>query len=447
MKKSSASNTQMSSQTLQHDMGVLKEILRSGIKKLKGIENAIPDFAFAIPKPGHSAYDDFLIRIKPDEIERIVLLLALVPHLKANFFESVILEEFPQGGDLPEIGGLKGNHFRGMMPTGATAAFLIQEESLQTKSQLRRIFSKEHFFSKENVLMLEPVISGEPVLSGRILLSDEYAAYFITGVFGKPDFGPDFPARLITTKMNWSDLVLHPYTADQIEDVRRWLTFHTVLDKDENLSRKISPGYRILFYGPPGTGKTLTATLMGKEFKSDVYRIDLSLIVSKYIGETEKNLNKVFDRAQNKDWILFFDEADALFGKRTSVQNAHDRYANQEISFLLQRIEDFPGLIILASNFKRNIDEAFIRRFHAIIHFPMPNAQERLKLWEQSLPANIRYDGLQLEKLASDYELSGSAIINVMQYACLRALGSPDKTLLYPDLVEGIKREMRKEER
>src|SRR5690606_39487670 len=104
-----------------------------------------------------------------------------------------------------------------------------------------------------------------------------------------------------------------------------------------------------------------------------VYRIDLSQVVSKYIGETEKNLEKVFRKAENKNWILFFDEADALFGKRSNVQNSHDKYANQEVSYLLQRVEDFPGLIILASNFKSNIDQAFIRRFNAIIHFPMPN--------------------------------------------------------------------------
>lgn len=279
-------------------------------------------------------------------------------------------------------------------------------------------------------------------------MSEEYADYLITGVFGRPDYSPDFPAKLSTTKMIWDDLVLHPFTAEQIEDIKRWLHYHHILEADPNLSRKISVGFRILFYGSPGTGKTLTATLMGKEFKREVYRIDLSQIVSKYIGETEKNLSKIFDRAQNKDWILFFDEADALFGKRTSVQSAHDKYANQETAFLLQRIEDFPGLIILASNFKSNIDEAFLRRFHAIIHFPMPNAQERLKLWEQSLPGAIQYnEELQLAKLAADYEISGAAIINVMQYACLRALARENKTLHHQDLLEGIKREIRKKDK
>src|SRR5690606_11585436 len=128
-----------------------------------------------------------------------------------------------------------------------------------------------------------------------------------------------------------------------------------------DMRQLIKPGYRTLFYGPPGTGKTLTAMLLGKEFQRNVFRIDLSQVVSKYIGETEKNLEKIFQRAANKEWILFFDEADALFGKRTSVKDAHDRYANQEVSYLLQRVEDFPGLVILASNYKNNIDKAFVR--------------------------------------------------------------------------------------
>ncbi len=171
-------------------------------------------------------------------------------------------------------------------------------------------------------------------MSGRIILSPEWVHFLLTGQAAKPKFSADFPARLTTTRMEKDDLVLHPFTEEQIEDIRRWLTYHPELASDANLSCKINVGYRVLFYGPSGTGKTLTATLLGKEFGKDVYRIDLSQIVSKYIGETEKNLGKIFDRAEHKDWILFFDEADALFGKRTNVQSSHDKFANQEVSFL-----------------------------------------------------------------------------------------------------------------
>jgi SpoVK/Ycf46/Vps4 family AAA+-type ATPase len=128
---------------------------------------------------------------------------------------------------------------------------------------------------------------------------------------------------------------------------------------------------RILFIGAPGTGKKTLAFFIGQQSGAAVYRIDLSMIVSKYIGETEKNLSKVFDAAEHKNWILFFDEADALFGKRSNVRDAHDRYANQEVAYLLQRIENYNGLVILATNMKSNIDEAFKRRFQTIISFPL----------------------------------------------------------------------------
>ena len=136
----------------------------------------------------------------------------------------------------------------------------------------------------------------------------------------------------------------------------------------------------------------MTACLLGKSTGREVYKVDLSLVVSKYIGETEKNLARVFDQAQHKGWILFFDEADALFGKRSETKDAHDRYANQEVSFLLQRIETFDGIAILASNQRENIDEAFARRFESIIYFPMPRPEERLRLWRQGFSPQARLE-------------------------------------------------------
>ena len=380
--------------------------------------------------------------------ELTILILAIVPHIQPNFFESIIAEHLPNGGDFPEFGGVKGTTHRGMLPTGETAQFIIAGNTIETRLEVLSLFEEGHFFYQNDIIWLEPVKEGEPLMSGRIILAPEWVNSILTGKEIKPKFSPDFPAKLVQTKMAWSDLVLHPFTAEQIEDIKRWFRFHHILEADENLSRKINMGYRVLFHGPPGTGKTLTAGLMGKEFGKDVYRVDLSQIVSKYIGETEKNLSKIFDRAEHKDWILFFDEADALFGKRTNVQSSHDKYANQEVSFLLQRVEDFHGLLILASNYKSNMDEAFLRRFHSIVHFPMPNAQERLKLWKQSLPSAIQHHGrLELMQLAESHEISGASILNIVQYASLKALSREDKMLYNEDLLHGIKRELRKEEK
>ena len=212
---------------------------------------------------------------------------------------------------------------------------------------------------------------------------------------------------------------------------------------DWGMAGRLRPGYRALFHGPPGTGKTLTATLLGKATGREVYRVDLSTVVSKFIGETEKNLSTLFDKANDQDWILFFDEADALFGKRTSVKDAHDRYANQEVSYLLQRVEDFDGLVILASNFRANIDEAFLRRFNAIIRFPFPTEDERRAIWTRTLPDREGRDHLAAH--LARFELSGGNIVNVVQFAAIEAIAAGAETIRLADAVKGIQREVEKE--
>ncbi len=380
--------------------------------------------------------------------ERILLLIALAPHLYPNFFESLIQEVLPQGGDFPQFGGVRGSSYRGFLPTGETAQFILAGDDFEKRIQLQKLLLGDSIIVKENIIELEPVKVGEPLMSGRLMMSGEWLHRILTGEELPPKFSVDFPAKKITTGMTWNDLVLSAYTAEQINDIVIWLQNHEKISSDEVLGRKIKPGYRILFHGPPGTGKTLTAALLGKQFQKDVYRVDISQMVSKYIGETEKNLEKVFSKAEHKDWILFFDEADALFGKRTNVQSSHDRYANQEVSYLLQRIEDYAGLLILASNFKSNMDEAFLRRFHSIIHFPAPKAADRLKLWQKTWPANFKPEpSVQLNELAEKYELNGATILNVVHGATLKAASRNDEFIRYSDINEAIRKEYRKEDK
>ncbi|MEY2564940.1 MAG: hypothetical protein QOH88_3133 [Verrucomicrobiota bacterium] len=218
--------------------------------------------------------------------------------------------------------------------------------------------------------------------------------------------------------------------------------------KEWEMDRKLQPGFTSLFCGPPGTGKTLSACLLGQHCGCDVYKIDLSMIASKYIGETEKNLAKVFDLAEHKNWILFFDEADALFGKRTQVADAHDRFANQEISFLLQRIEEFHGVVILTSNIKTNIDDAFIRRFHSVVNFPMPKPRERLRIWRNAFSSRaVMEETVDLDLVADKYDLSGGTIMNVVRYSSLKALSRNENIILLEDIETGIRREFLKEGR
>ncbi len=247
--------------------------------------------------------------------------------------------------------------------------------------------------------------------------------------------------------MNWEDLIVNESVHAHINQIKLWINHHQTLLNDWGLKKSVLPGYRTLFFGPPGTGKTLTATLLGKEFERRVYRIDLSQVVSKYIGETEKNLEKIFNQAENKEWILLFDEADALFSKRTSTKSSNDRYANQEVSYLLQRVENFNGLVILTSNFKNNIDDAFLRRFNSVVKFSKPTREERLRLWKNSKPNKIEIEENFLDQIATHYELTGAQIVSAIMHASLLAIDKDEKILSKENLLSGIKEELEKEEK
>jgi len=407
-------------------------------------EFAYPELTIA---PENAPLNHFLMRNQLNIEEYSILMLALVPHIQPNFLDSIVQKFLPQGGDFPELGGLKGSNHRSMLPTGETAQFILAGNNIIDRLRIALYFNTEHFFYKQNILSLETVKGGEPRMSGRISLSQDYIDLFTTGKISPPAFSNDFPAKRIETQMTWEDLVLHQATCAQVDDIKKWLEHGVELERDQVMAKKIKKGYRVLFYGPPGTGKTMTASLLGRQFSRDVYRIDLAQVVSKYIGETEKNMEKIFSQAEDKDWILFFDEADALFGKRSAVSSAHDKYANQEVSYLLQRIEDYAGLIILASNFKNNIDQAFVRRFNSIVHFPMPDAEERFSIWQKNIPASIPVNSdVKLKYFAHKYELSGSAISNVMQYAALCALAN-GKVITQKEIEGGVKRELLKEDK
>lgn len=378
--------------------------------------------------------------------EITVLLLAYIPHLKPNFLSDIIKEHLPEGGDFPEFGGVKGKNHRGVIPTAETALYILAGNNIEERASLIDFIYHESKLFKEGIVAIASVPRGEPKMSGRLLLSEEYVHLFLTGKELKPSLSQEFPAARITTELEWEDLVLSPKTETEVKDIEHWLAHNETLLNDLGMKSKIKPGYRVLFCGPPGTGKTLTAGLLGKYTGKDVYRVDLSMVVSKYIGETEKNLSKLFDKAINKDWILFFDEADAIFGKRTSVRDAHDKYANQEVSYLLQRIEAHPSLVILATNFKNNIDNAFTRRFQSIIEFDLPSYKERLRLWQKSIPPKIVLaNEVSLEEIARKFPITGANIMNVVQYACLRTLASKTKTLVKQFILEGIKKEYSKE--
>ena len=239
--------------------------------------------------------------------EHYVLLLALVPHIRPDFFDKVIQDALPTPGDFPCIGGMRGKQFRGFLPTGETVLFILTgEDWLAGQEIFHQIFGQDHFFAKSKAVWLEAPPDGEPLISGRLMLQPSLISYFTTGKESLPHYSAQFPARPLHSDLNWEDLVLPSSTRQQLDELRAWLNHHHEFMQGMGMSKKLAPGYRALFYGPPGTGKTVSATLLGKEFNKTVFRIDLSALVSKYIGETEKNLARLFDEAEHRDWILFF---------------------------------------------------------------------------------------------------------------------------------------------
>jgi AAA+ superfamily predicted ATPase len=393
-----------------------------------------------------SAFARFIAVYEPGYAEFVILMLALVPHLQPQFFNRIIAEHLPEGGDFAEFGGVRGTNHRGILPTGETAQFILAGDDLDKRLEVQSILSGGHWFAQQHILWLESVAEGEPVMSGRLVLDTELVETLTTGAISRPRFSIDFPAEYIETEMDWQDLVLHPSTTRQIREIENWITHNDTLLQDWGMRKKIKPGYRALFYGSPGTGKTLTATLLGKHTGKDVFRIDLSRVISKYIGETEKNLSRLFDKAEHKNWILFFDEADALFGKRTDIRDAHDKYANQEIAYLLQRIETYAGLVILATNQRGNIDDALLRRFQVAIHFPLPRPEERYELWRHAFPPQIEIAAdIDWRQVAGRYELTGAGIMNVTHYCAVEALANQSRCLNMGRLEAAILREYVKE--
>jgi hypothetical protein len=380
--------------------------------------------------------------------DKVLLWLSVAPVLKPQLLDFFYVKNPDIDNRFSEFGAHRGAQLNGLLPTLDTLLFILSGDDVQKRIFYLNHFGRNHFLFAERLIHLEPPAPAEPYTASVISPSNDLVELLLRGKEYAPEFSHTFPAKKLTTGQNWGDLVLEEQTMKEIEEIKTWIEVGDNMLDELDLRDKIKPGYRSLFFGPPGTGKTFTAALLGKYTGYDVYRVDLSLISSKYIGETEKNLTRIFDRAENKKWILFFDEADALFGKRTQVKDSHDRYANQEVSFLLQRVEDYNGLVILATNLKSNIDEAFARRFQSIIDFPMPGATERLVIWQNTFSKKTSFDrDVDLAAISREYEISGGSITNVVRYCSLIAMKNEHKRICKEDIIEGIQREFLKEGR
>ncbi len=275
-----------------------------------------------------------------------------------------------------------------------------------------------------------------------LTVADLYEGARVSSMHHLAELADKMPPRY-----NLSDLILPDKQKRELMDLINMVKNRSMVLEDWGVQKKLVSGKGIsaLFTGAPGTGKTLSAQVIAGELGLELYRVDLSTIVSKYIGETEKNLERIFDEASSSNVILFFDEADSLFGKRSDVGDSHDRYANIEVGYLLQRIETYDGIVLMATNLGANLDEAFTRRIHFIIDYPFPDEDTRLRLWELLIPKNIERDGdVDLKEFAAAYKIAGGNIRNAVVTAIYEAAANDMTKINKAGLLRGVEREYQK---
>ncbi|MGI0116746.1 ATP-binding protein [Zooshikella sp. RANM57] len=388
-----------------------------------------------------TCYSDFVRDYKLSFKERIIFILTLLPHVNATILSGLYSMQYDSC--YTDFGIVDSQEFGKLMPTCQTVLFLLTASDLEERLTFIRWLQNDMVLFKNGIVRINSSGVSGSFANGIVTVSNKYLSKLMSISSAKLHYSSNFPARLISTSLDWYDTVLELQTLSEIEKIIAWHQYSEVISQNWNLVKALKPGYRCLFYGPPGTGKTLTVQLIGKDLDLEVYRVDLSMLVSKYIGETEKNLANLFDIAIDNNWLLFFDEADALFSARNGGNSANDKHANQEIAYLLQRIEDFPGLVILATNLRTNIDDAFYRRFQSLVYFPMPSYEIRLMIWKKYLNHNVDKN-IDIEKIAEEYELSGGAIINVLRYAAICAWQDRNELITQKNLEVSIRHELQK---
>ena len=319
------------------------------------------------------------------------------------------------------VDSLNGDAPAGFDPAAATIAFRLTPEQIDRAARAAR-----HAATAENRPMTITDVAG--------------------GARAQNAAGLERLARRIEPTVGWDDLVLPSVVEAQLRELTARARHRDRVIGEWHMGTKGARGVGVtaLFAGDSGTGKTMSAEVVGHDLALDVYVIDLSTVVDKYIGETEKNLDRIFTEADRVNGILLFDEADALFGKRSEVKDARDRYANVEVAYLLQRMERFDGLAVLTTNLRSNVDEAFVRRLDAIIDFPMPEEEHRRRLWAANLAPDLPVaDDIDLDFLARRFKISGGNIRNVCVTAAYLA-AAEDRPVAMPDLVRATEREYRK---
>lgn len=321
---------------------------------------------------------------------------------------------------------IKGNCFLDKKVDSSTLADKFRFTGLQIKNAVTAAYSNARWKTTEKTC--------------TVTMQDLYAGCHSQS---NKNLGP--LAKKGITSFFLKDIILPPDEKKQLTEIINYVKYRHIVYDEWGFSQKFSQGrgLNVFFSGPPGVGKTMAAEIIAHELGLDLYKIDLSMVVSKYIGETEKNLNTIFNESSNA--VLFFDEADALFGKRTEVKDAHDRYANIETGYLLQKIEEYEeGCVILATNMRENVDEAFIRRMHFTVTFPFPDKEYRLKIWQHIFPGKVSLGkDIDFEFLSENFKISGGSIKNIALGAAFFA-AADGQVIMMKHIILATKREYQK---
>jgi DNA polymerase III delta prime subunit len=386
--------------------------------------------------PENLAYSQYLLQVKCTAYERVLFSLAHCFQFAPNLFKRLQQEEFTNVTGIDSFGLITHGATGLVYPTIHTANWLCDLYKIET-----HFLNEHHYLFRDDIF--ESINYYPSVFSTPLIFSKKAQYMFFAELEYLPEYSNDFPTELLKTTLTKEDLILPKKIAIEVNELIYRIQHEAVFREDIHLQKWIRTGCRALFYGPPGTGKSLTATLIGQETNRPVYRVDLSNIISKYIGETQKNLAKVFNRAEKNNWILFFDEGDALLGSRGNSGATNERGANQEIAYLLQRIENYDGIILLATNLKENIDEAFFRRFEVSIEFSIPDESTRKLLWKRIFSNDYEIPEKWIQNLARIYKLPGGSLVNILSFVALYKQQNNSHIALEV-LLEGIRREYQK---
>lgn len=418
----------------EHALRANVDAINDDIQKLKEVftarldESFDDEFLLIWNDEGHEGpYADLCAGLSA--AERALLLFSLLPHYAPEVLRELV-RPVQHGLIITNfhVGGYVKRTSQQFIPTLQTVLFACAGTDKALQQLVYRELVLEGSLMKKQIVSLASFENSEPVISDKELLpelAEEFVQFLLQGRQPRPDFGKNFPARLLNTDKTWDQLILSPHTKRSVDLLIDWVEHGTSFSQETK--GYFAPGYPALFYGPPGTGKSLTAALIGKHCGLNVFAVDASRVVSKYIGETEKNLVQLFERMklendrQLKKPILFFDEADVLFSKRTEVKDAKDKWANMETSVLLPLIEEYGGLVIVATNLEHNLDGAMDRRFQLKIKFPALGYKERIAIWKAALPLAYSFPNEETPLQLARYKLSPAAIVNVLKGGCIQA--------------------------